>query len=188
MGIVVVYDACVLYPAALRDLLIRIGQAGLVGARWTDTILDECFRAIHRERPEVPETALARTRRLMCAAVRDGLVTDYEALADRLKLPDPTDRHVLAAAIRAGAQSIVTRNLKDFPADRLAVFGVQAQDPDEFVLGLLGSQASAVVRIIIEQAVDLRNPPRTVEDVLETLEANGLTRSVAEINALLRGS
>ena len=75
----------------------------------------------------------------MCAAVRDCLVTGYQALADSLKLPDPNDRHVLAAAIRAGAQSIVTRNLKDFPADRLAVFGVQAQDPDEFVLGLLGS-------------------------------------------------
>ena len=124
----------------------------------------------------------------MCAAVRDCLVTDYEALVDGLKLPDPNDRHVLAAAIRAGAQSIVTRNLKDFPADRLAVFGVQAQDPDEFVLGLLGSQASAVVRIIIEQAAELRNPPRTVEDVLETLEAHGLTRSVAEIGALLLGS
>lgn len=184
---VVVYDACVLYPAALRDLLIRIGHAGLVNARWTDTILDECFRAIHRERPEVPDAALARTRRLMCGAVRDCLVDGYEDLVEGLTLPDPNDRHVFAAAIRAGAQTIVTRNLKDFPADRLAPFGVQAQDPDEFVLGLIGQQGSAVLRIIVEQAADLRSPPQTVEDVLRTLEANGLTRSVAEISAQLAG-
>jgi hypothetical protein len=95
---------------------------------------------------------------------------------------------VLAAAIRAGAQTIVTRNLKDFPADRLAPFGTQAQDPDDFVLGLLNLQGAAVLRVVTEQAADLRNPPRTVEDVLLTLEANGLTRSVAELWALVDGS
>lgn len=185
---VVIYDACVLYPAPLRDLLIRIGQTGLVGARWTDTILDECFGAIHRERPEVPPAALLRTRRLMCAAVRDCLVNDYEGLVDGLQLPDPSDRHVLAAAIRAGAQIIVTRNLKDFPLDRLAAFGVEALDPDEFVLGLIASHASAITRIIVEQAADLKNPPRTAEELLFTLEANGLNRSVAELSALLAGA
>ncbi len=188
MGFVVVYDACVLYPAPLRDLLVRVGKAGLVQARWSHAILDECFHAIHRERPEIPEAALARTRRLMCAAVRDCLVEGFEALVEGLTLPDPNDRHVLAAAIRAGAQTIVTRNLKDFPGDRLAPLGIRAQDPDDFVLGLLNLQGAAVLRVVTEQAADLRNPPRTVEDVLLTLEANGLTRSVAELSALLDGS
>jgi hypothetical protein len=185
---VVLYDACVLYPAPLRDLLIRVGKAGLVRARWSQTILDECFHAIHRERPEVPEAALSRTRRLMCAAVRDCLVEGFEPLMAGLSLPDPNDRHVLAAAIRAGAQTIVTRNLKDFPQDRLSPFGIVAQDPDDFLLGLLNLQGSAVLRILTEQAADLRNPPRTVEDLLVTLESNGLTRSVADLSALLRGT
>ncbi len=155
-----------------------------MGARWTEPILDECFRAIRRQRPEVPEAALARTRSLMCAAVRDCLVTQFEGLVDGLHLPDPDDRHVLAAAIRAGAQVIVTRNLKDFPADRVGAFGVQAQDPDEFVLGLLTFETAGILRIIAEQAADLRNPPRTVEELLSTLEASGLVRSVAAITAL----
>lgn len=184
----VIYDACVLFPAALRDLLIRIGHGGLVRARWTDTILDECFGAIRRGRPEVPVEALRRTRRLMCEGVRDCMVTGFEGLVDGLELPDPKDRHVLAAAIRAGAEIIVTRNLKDFPAARLAPFDVQAQDPDEFVLGLLATHAWAVPRIIVEQAADLKNPPRTAEELLSTLEANGLTRSVAELSALLAGA
>jgi hypothetical protein len=73
MAQVVIYDACVLHPAPLRDLLIRLAQAGLVRARWTHTILDECFRSILRRRPEL-EVPLRRTRELMIAAVRDCLV------------------------------------------------------------------------------------------------------------------
>jgi hypothetical protein len=102
-----------------------------------------------------------------------------------LDLPDPDDRHVLAAAIRSAAQTIVTRNLADFPKDRLVPYGVRAQDPDEFILGLLNLYEAAVPRIVVEQAADLKHPPRTVEDVLATLEQNGLTRSVAELRATL---
>lgn len=148
MALVVLYDACVLYPAPLRDLLIRVGKAGLVQARWSHTILDECFHAIRRERPDVPEASLIRTRRLMCAAVRDCLVEGFEPLVEGLSLPDPNDRHVLAAAICAGAHIIVTRNLKDFPQDRLSSLGIRAQDPDHFVLGLLNRQGPALLRIV----------------------------------------
>ena len=100
MAFVVVYDACVLYPAPLRDLLLRVAHAGLVRARWTDAILDECFRNVLLGRPELDERALQRTRALMNAAIADCLVTDYEPLIPGLDLPDANDRHVLAAAIR----------------------------------------------------------------------------------------
>lgn len=187
MGSVVFYDACVLYPAALRDLLVRVGHAGLVQARWSGAVLDECFNAIRRERPEVSAAALQRTRRLMCAAVRDCLVEEFEGLIEELSLPDPGDRHVLAAAIRGGAQTIVTWNLKDFPSESLSPFGILTQGPDEFILHLVGLRGGAVLRVVTEQAADLKNPPRTVEDVLATLEQNGLVRSVAALDALLRG-
>jgi hypothetical protein len=59
----VVYDACVLYPAAVRDLLIRIANTGGVRARWSDSILDECFRSIQKQEPHIPDDALAWTRR-----------------------------------------------------------------------------------------------------------------------------
>jgi hypothetical protein len=119
MAFVVVYDACVLYPSTLRDLLIRIAQARLVQAKWTDQILDEVFRNLREDRPDLDPSKLARTRTLMNQAIPDCLVTGYEALIDSVKIPDPDDRHVVAAAIRAQAQTIVTTNLKDFPQAQL---------------------------------------------------------------------
>ena len=97
MAFVVVYDACVLYPARLRDLLIRIARIGIARARWTDEILDECFRSILENRPDLDESALRRTRELMIKAVPDCMVTGYEDLIEGLTLPDQDDRHVLAA-------------------------------------------------------------------------------------------
>lgn len=101
MAFVVVYDACVLYPNTVRDLLIRIHQAGLVQAKWTDAILDETFAALRRRRADIDDDQLDRLRRLMVRAVPDCFVTKYEPLVDGLELPDPGDRHGLAAAIRA---------------------------------------------------------------------------------------
>jgi hypothetical protein len=117
----VIYDACVLYPAPLRDLLVRLAQTRLFHARWTDRILDETFRSVQERRADLSGEQLARTRELMCKAIPDCLVTGYEDLIEGLELPDPDDRHVLAAAIRAGAQTIVTVNLRDFPTSRGSV-------------------------------------------------------------------
>jgi hypothetical protein len=98
---VVLYDANVLYPSTLRDLLIRVAQAGLVQAKWTERILDEAFSSLSTNRPDLDSAKLARTRELMNQAVRDCLVAGYEQLVDAVELPDPDDRHVLAAAIKA---------------------------------------------------------------------------------------
>jgi hypothetical protein len=70
MGFVAVYDACVLYPSALRDLLIRIAQAGLVQAKWTEEILDEVFRNLQENRPDLDVDRLKRTRELMMGSIR----------------------------------------------------------------------------------------------------------------------
>jgi hypothetical protein len=131
------YDACVLYPASMRDLLIRLAQTGLFRARWTNDILDECFRNILANRSDLKPEALERTRTLVNRAVRDCLVEGYHPLIEALDLPDPSDRHVLAAAIRCGAEVIVTLNLKHFPEDKLAPYQMEAQHPDEFVLNLI---------------------------------------------------
>lgn len=144
MGFVVVYDACVLYPSTTRDLLIRLAQAGLVQAKWTDRILDETFRALLRTRPDITQAQVGRTREHMVAAVRDCLVVGYEALIETLELPDPDDRHVLAAAIRARAQVIVTDNTKDFPGDVLAPWDVEARTADQFVVDQIHLDQSIV--------------------------------------------
>jgi hypothetical protein len=180
----VVYDANVLYPAPLRDLLVRLAMAGLVRARWTDDILDEVFRNVAADRPDLEPARLARTRDLMNSAIRDVLVEGHQPLVAGLDLPDPDDRHVLAAAIRCGAQCIVTHNLRDFPRANLEPYGVEAIPPDEFVLDLLDLAPGAVLRVLQEQAAALKRPPTTIEELLEALERNGIRRSVAEARRL----
>lgn len=90
-----VYDACVLYPNTLRDLLIRIAQSGIVQVKWTDQILDEVFSNLKANRPDLSPEKLDRTRGLMVRAVRDCLVAGYEPLINAVDLPDADDRHVL---------------------------------------------------------------------------------------------
>jgi len=184
MPFVVIYDACVLYPAPLRDLLLRLAAKGLVRARWTEQILDECFRNILINRPDLDEGSLRRTRDLMNRAIPDVLVTGYDGLIAGLELPDPDDRHVLAAGIRAGAQVIVTANLDDFPADKLTPYAIEAQHPDEFVMHQLDLAAGLVCNAVGEQAASLKSPPRTVGDVLDALRDNGLVQTVARLREL----
>ncbi len=183
MAFTVVYDANVLYPNTLRDLLIRIAQSGLVHAKWTNEILDETITAIGRNRPDIPSEKLERLRSLMNGAIRDVLVSDYEPLIEGLKLPDLKDRHVLAAAIKAGAQVIVTRNLKDFPAASLEPWGVEAKSPDAFVLDQVGIRVQKVAAAIQQIADSRTNPPESVDDILRQLEHNGLVESITALRA-----
>lgn len=186
MAFVVVYDACVLYPPPLRDLLLRLAGTGLFRAKWTEQILDECFDSILRERPDLDADRLARTRHLMIESVPDCMVRNYEGIVNGLALPDPKDRHVLAAAIRVGAQTIVTSNLKDFPSDVLVSYDVVAQHPDEFLLHVLDLSPPTFSRVLEEQAGALRKSAITVEQLLGKLDAIGLGGLVAEVRRYRR--
>ncbi|KUN79279.1 PIN domain-containing protein [Streptomyces griseoruber] len=185
MAFVAVYDANVLYPSTLRDVLIRVAQAGLVQAKWTDQILDETFRNLKENRPDLDPTKLDLTRERMSGAIRDVLVKGYEPLIDILDLPDPDDRHVLAAAIRAKAQVIVTFNAKDFPADKLAPWDVQAVHPDAFIEAQVDLSPRLVYAELQRIADSWRYPPNAVVgDVIASLERDGLVASAAALRAL----
>ncbi|NLG21755.1 MAG: PIN domain-containing protein [Actinomycetales bacterium] len=136
MPLVVLYDANVLYPSTLRDVLIRVGLARLVQPKWTEQILDEMFLALRMNRPDLDTERLDRTRELMNASIRDVAVRGYGHRIEAVNLPDPDDRHVLAAAIHAGAHVIVTKNLRDFPANDVAPWGVSVRHPDTFLTEL----------------------------------------------------
>lgn len=177
MAVVAVYDACVLYPSPLRDLLIRLAIEELVLARWSDAILDEVFRNLRKDRPELDPDRLDVTRRRMNAAVLDVLVPHNPATLARVgALPDPDDAHVVATAIDAGASVIVTFNLRDFPAKVLEPLGLTAVHPDAFVSEVWASSPDTVLSVLRAQAADLRNPPCTIEDVRDALGRCGLTR------------
>lgn len=183
MAFTVIYDACVLYPAPLRDLLTRIAQTGITRARWSKEIEDEIRRSVLRNRTDLDASRFDRTLQLMRDAVRESLVTDCEELIPGLTLPDENDRHVLAAAIRCNAQLIVTSNLDDFPARELSKYGVEARHPDLFVVDQIHLAPARIYQIVTEQAAGLGSPPMTVDDVLDSLARDGLLQAVALLRA-----
>lgn len=176
-----VYDACVLYPAPLRDLLMWLGLSGRFRARWSPQIHDEWKRNLLANRPDLTRDQLDRTSDLMDRAIPDGLVTGHESLIAGLTLPDPDDGHVLAAAIRSNASVIVTFNEKDFPATALAPYGMEAQHPDLFIDNLFNLDQAAVVAAAQRQRAQLRNPPMGVDRYLEVLLQQGLAQTAKSL-------
>jgi len=179
-----VYDACVLYPAPLRDLLMHLAMADLFQAKWSDMIHDEWTGNLLKNRPDLTAQQLAHTRNMMNSHVPDALVTDFEELIPSLTLPDPDDRHVMAAAIRGQADIIVTKNLKDFPASALAQYGIEAQHPDEFVVRLLDLAPEVVCEAVRLHRQSLKRPPKTVAEFLTTLELQEMPHTVTVLRQL----
>ena len=177
-----VYDACVLYPAPLRDFLMWLGLSGRFRARWSTQIHEEWKRNLLINRPDLRPDQVDRTSALMDQAIPDGLVSDYEALITGLHLPDLDDRHVLAAAIRCGASVIVTFNEKDFPQVALAPFGIEAQHPDLFIDNLFDLDAAAVVSAAQKQRAQLKSPPLDVDRYLDALLRQGLVQTVKSLS------
>jgi predicted nucleic acid-binding protein len=175
------YDACVLYPAPLRDLLMHLALTDLFRAKWSDKIHEEWIRSVLADRPDLTREQLNRTRDLMNRHVRDCLVSGYEELIACLTLRDPDDRQVLAAAVRSRADVFVTFNLADFPAAVLSGYGLEAQHPDEFVTHLIDLAPGAVYGAAKRHRASLRNPPKTVEEYLAALERHGLPQTAARL-------
>jgi hypothetical protein len=177
-SLTVVFDACVLYPAPLRDFLMQLAISDLFRAKWTAEIHEEWISHLLANRNDLTRAQLERTRDLMNQAVLDCLVTDYEELTPTLELPDNDDRHVVAAAIHCRAQAIVTFNLKDFPASALAPFDLEAIHPDDFIANLIGASSVVVCAAAKAQRARLKNPPKTADEYLSTLESQGLSQTV----------
>jgi predicted nucleic acid-binding protein len=178
------YDANVLYPAELRNLLMHLALTGLFRAKWSADVHEEWISALLEKRPDLTRQKLERTRTLMDLHSADALVTGYEDLIAGLQLPDPDDRHVLAAAIRGQASVIVTMNLRDFPADIVGAFGIEAQHPDEFILHLIDLVPRAVVMAAETHRLSLKNPPKTTAEYLSALARQGLTQTACLLREL----
>ena len=184
MAPIVLYDACVLYAAPLRDLLMQLALSDLFQARWTDQIHDEWTRNVAADRPDISPASLARCRKLMDEHVPYCLVTGYEALISTLTLPDADDRHVLAAAIHGGAGLIITFNLCDFPASILGEFHIEALHPDEFIVRLWDEHSDAVLHAMRLHRASLRRPAKSADEYLATLEQCQLPETAARLRPL----
>lgn len=165
---------------------MQLAMTGLFRARWSAMIHDEWTRSVLKVRPDLMAEQLSRTRQLTDSHVLDAVVTGFEPLIDALELPAPDDRHVLAAAIRCGANAIVTYNLKDFPDDALGAYGIEAIRPDSFIVSQLDLAPSAVLTAVKQTRARLKNPPRSPEEYLGCLGEQAMTQTVSELRRSIK--
>lgn len=184
-SVIVVFDACVLYPAPIRDLLMRLALADLFRAKWSKDIHREWIENILKNRSDLKREQLERTRELMDSFVRDALVEGYEKLIPALRLPDKNDRHVLAAAIRSSASIILTYNIKDFPLEITKIYGVEAQHPDDFLGQLLALSPTVFCSVVHSLRSGLKYPPVDVMAYLKTLERHSLPLTVKRLKEVI---
>lgn len=178
------FDANVFYGARLRSLVVELAQTKLFRARWSEHIQDEWIRNLLRNRPELSVATLERTRRSMDTSVLDCLVTGYAGLIETLALPDPDDRHVLAAAIIGRASCIVTFNLTHFPSDYLGSFNLHAVHPDDFLLDTESLDPTVFADAIVSDFRHYLNPPLSFADYVASLAKAGVPKAAAEIEKL----
>lgn len=174
---VVILDANILYPFRIRDALLRFFEAGLFRARWTNEILDEWQGALKKNKPHT-QASIVSQRQAMAEVFEDAWVEGYEPLVPSLSLPDADDRHVLAAAIRCGAQHIITENKKDFPAVELSKFSIEAVSADQFLSDTFELYPPKAAAALKKMRTAYRNPPMTRSEFLLDLNRAGLPKLV----------
>ena len=176
-------DANVLFSASLRDTLLWPAFARIYQAHFTNWIHEEWIRAVLKQRPHLTRGPLELTRYLMNSKIPDALVENYEHLIDDLQLPDANDRHVLAAAIHAGCDRIVTWNIADFPVSALEPYGIKTCAPDDFLCELLRDFPRDMLDSLKRQRANLSKPPLAVEQFLENLRKQNLPKFVQAVEA-----
>jgi len=174
---VVVYDACILYSAVLRDLFVRLPITGLFKVHWTAAIHEEWIRNLLKNRPEITRKQLLYVRDLMNTHLPEAEVTGYDKYIAELQLPDQDDRHVLAAAIEVNAHIVLTYNLSDFPLSCTAQHGVYAEHPDVFLYRLLKLHPEIVMDTIQTLRRRLKRPPMTPKEYVSVLQRQLLPKT-----------
>ncbi len=172
-------DANVLYSAAMRDVLMEVALAKLYRPKWTLDIQREWIDALLVNKPHLKRDRLERTQTLMFKALPTALVTGYEHLINGLTLPDPNDRHVLAAAVAGQCDVIVTQNLKDFPEDALKSFAIEVQHLDVFLANHLDLLPGPFCMAIRAARRGRKNPPYSTDEYLAHLTQIGLVVTVS---------
>lgn len=168
MGWTAFLDACVLYPSSTRDLLLRGAEAYLYAVCWSSEVLDEVRRNLIADQRCVPDKANDLIGAMM-RAFPEALVTGYEKLVPAMGT-DARDRHVLAAAVTAKADVIVTDNAKHFPAEACDPYSLEVQTADEFLSFSFDLAPDKMGRALLQQIEDWQRPPLDANSALLKLD------------------
>lgn len=179
-------DACVLYPMAMTDALMSLATAGLYAAKWTTRIESEWIAALEAHRPDL-KGRLGFRRDQMREAIPDWEVSEvaWRTCAHGLRLPDPDDVHVLAAALAGHADGIVTANLKDFPAEAVAPLGIEVVHPDVFIVAQWDLDPLVAVAAFKRMRARWKNPQATAESFADAVERGGLPSTAQRLREAL---
>ena len=178
-----VLDTNVIYPLEIRDLLFWFAHQELFTPKWSKHIFDEWIEVMKRK--GVSESEIAKRVARANGAFPDAMVKNYESLISGLALPDEKDRHVLAAAIKTNANQIVTNNLKDFPDEVLAPYGIAAKSADDFLADIIDLNNELAVSAFRKMVLNRKNPAMDEYAVLERLRNNGLNDTADYLHACL---
>lgn len=179
---VALIDACVLAGALTRTMILSLAEAGFFRPCWSREIMDETERAICTilDAKGAPESRAVAQRQ--CAAITrafpEGAVEGYETLVPAFDLPDPGDRHVLAAAVRAQAVVIVTDNLRHFPPKYLNSLHLQVASADRFLADIIDLDIPGAVAALRTMRQRFKRPELDAEALLRRMESAGLTETI----------
>ena len=178
-----VLDTNVIYPLLVRDLMFWFAYFELFTPKWSKHIFDEWDDVMERKR--IPEGERLKRINVANKAFPDAMVNNYEQLIESLDLPDEKDRHVLAAAIKTNANIIVTENLKDFPEDYLASFGLSAKSSDDFLTDIIDLNPERAVAAFKKLVMNRTNPDLDEFQILDRLRDLGLKDTANYLHAYL---
>ncbi len=163
----VLLDSCVMFPMYLRDILLRCARAGCYLPYWSQEIPDGATRNLVITGKMSDEKAM-KLEGTITAAFPEAMVEVPNGLAE-IMTNHPGDRHVLAAAVTAKANIIVTSNLRHFQAKDLTPWKIEAQHPDTFLTHLYDLDPDSILQVIQLWSQDLKKPPLTFVELLDLL-------------------
>lgn len=178
-------DACVLVPIALADTLLRVAERELYRPLWSERILDEAADAVLEIHPDLEPGVVTKRFAAMNNTFKEASVEGWEIFEETIALPDPDDRHVVAAAMRGRADTIVTANLRDFPDETFTPLEIAVVDPDAFLLDQLDLAPRVVLDVLREQAAHTRSPALTPTDLLARLARAGVPAFADEAGRMI---
>ena len=184
-GVKVFLDANVFVVKWINDVILSVGEASLCELSWSSKVLDEA-RAPLKRLCRLDDDSIARCFHAMNKAFPQAMTDDWEPLEGAITLPDPDDRHVVAAARQAGAESIVTFNLRHFPLEALSGYGLVSESPDTFLTRIADAHPEETLRIMTTLVSSKKRPPRTMQEEIQHLENTGAPLFASRLRSLFR--
>lgn len=179
-------DTNVCYPISLLDLLLRLDEVSLHEIVWSEALLGELAATWVSRGVRAREAAERVCDHIRAAFVgQDVPRAEYEHLIAAMPGDDPDDHLHAAAAVARAPATILTENLRDFPAAPLAALGVTVRRPDDYLNELFDAYPDELAQVVTTMAADRKRPVMNPGEMLHVLSGAGVARFAERIRSHL---